>query len=384
MPDRIRVIYPNEAIFISPWPGTGYCFKDNNGNFNNNYSSGLNNNNLIKHVKGVTSFNYEQPVNREDIKQISLRSLVARPIINWPEIPINISYTFNSLFNEYNFGINLNSGEHICPISGFTSRDYNTYRDKKNLFLAICNEGQEVLYSTLPNNIFADNKELKVVGFGNCFVTSYQTTAAVGQIPSASITLLAENITYDISGSGISIPAIDTKSGTRYSGIYCNIPPASFETEILLPQNIDISFTSGANIVDLGINLSRCFIQGYNINFNIPREVLGTLGYRLPVDRRVIYPALATINFTAIINDFQSGSFEDLIKKDINYNFVIKLQSGCYTNKTDIIRYDILNAKFNSISYDSSIGANKLATFKFDVEMNPDSKTMGLFISGRV
>ena len=138
-------------------------------------------------------------------------------------------------------------------------------------------------------------------------------------------------------------------------------------------------------------------IQSYEIQIDLNREPLNNLGYRFPVGNQPTSPVFATLNINGIVDDATSGSLVDLIELNSGYDFTIKVDPTSCTGSTaapinagaipiergdEALRYSFVGAKLDSFNSDTSIGSNKTFGASFSVEIDPDDRTNGFFISG--
>lgn len=451
-----RVIYPNLGLFAGPSPATGYNFISLDSGINNNWSSG-NNYNLLQQIDRVTEVSYGINIDRNELKQLGTLSLVARPIIRPPTIDLSFNYYINGIKNEARLGFDVNYGQwhsghsgdaffdnRVCPISGMYNRDLErisgrnpfwlyTYKDTRNFHVAVAPEGTELRESYISGlsgklvtyrSFDPLSDTYQVYSFGNCYLQSYRTNAALFSIPQASVSYICENMNFALSGTGITTPAVNVKTNEVIDkNIKFCIPRTIFEgsPSVILPGNITISFTnynytentffidnsgkyfidnidqffilnnssivSGNDFPDLGIDIRDMKLTSYSLDINLPRQPLESLGYKKALDRPINFPVFANLNFDGIVGDLNSGSFLDLINRDSNYNITLKLKNPDhgpfpYTTGWPAVQYDLINAKLNSISSRDTIGQNKTANFSFSVELDPSNTSKGLFISG--
>ena len=121
------------------------------------------------------------------------------------------------------------------------------------------------------------------------------------------------------------------------------------------------------------------------------------MGYRFPVDNRPDDSILANLSIQGIVESGNSGSLVDLIEINSGYDFTIKVNPTRCSGSTaapinagaipiergdEALRYSVVGAKLENFGYNSSIGENKVFDASFSVEINPDDRTNGLFISG--
>src|SRR5690606_9985405 len=88
-------------------------------------------------------------------------------------------------------------------------------QDEKNYFLAVAPEGQD-FYN------FSDSSH--VIGIGNGFISSYSAEAAVGGIPTASVTVEALNVKFDAESTGQYIPAVKPVDGSAITDWTYSLP----------------------------------------------------------------------------------------------------------------------------------------------------------------
>lgn len=432
---RIRNIYQVENVFTGPSPGSGMHFLNVSGVFNNQVSD-LNgqNFNLIKPLARIQSVSYEISRENFDILQLGQRGIKHRLPINSPTINLNFDYIQFGVINELRCGLYANYSQNYVPFSGepyfsgfsqslikgFVTRSLQRsnndlmypydYRDKRNIFVAIGREGNDLNRQTgVYQEIDVNASGYSVYGFGNCYLSSYKCQASVSDFPKASISYVCENMVFYLSGSGAEIPALQPINALPYSGIKFAIP-SSFQgtgsLSTLRPGDITFSITSlpqitgdtavyrggtgisrsaYSDVFNLGVDVSDYKIQNYSIDLTLPREPLNSLGYRLPIDRKVKFPVFANLNLSAVIGEGQSGSFIDNLNKNDDYNITIKLRNP--SNKgippgQVAIQYDLLRAKLGSLSFESNIGSNKTVNLSFITELDVDDLTKGLFVSG--
>jgi hypothetical protein len=436
---RNRNNYAVQGMFIGPAPGSGFHFIDYSGVLNNDTTGNIyKNHNLLMKIDRLTAFDYDFIVERRDIKSLGTRSLLARPIINSPYAILNFEYMLNGLKNDARLGLDVNfnqfqypySGQpfhsgKVCPISGLHERRLllqvtgdpwwpYVYKDSRNIFIAVSPEGTDLRGAEMNEdfvtpdtlqNIDRNSPGYQVISFGNCYLTSYSTEAAINDIPKSRVSYICDNAAFFTSGSGCQTPAVNTRTREALAGKKFTIPNGFDEggPSVLQPGDIRLDIKeTGTNLDprDLGLNMTDAKIDKYSISFNLNRDPLRSVGYELPLDRRMTFPVMAEVSFTMTVGDANSGSLIDLANYDRGHNITIKLHNpqcnAPYSlNQIDprnpgptaisgaiAIQYEVLDAKFKNITYSDSIGANKRATLDFEAEIDPDNFNHGLFISG--
>lgn len=440
-----RIPYFSQAVFVGPSPASGYHFISYTGELNDQYYNLGRNHNLLKQINRVQNISFSIEANREEVRQLGSRGSVERPAISPPQITLGFEYLLNGLANDARIGMNVNYGKFYYPysgqpfypnnwtidlLSGFISRTFvqpaeDPYwpypmRDNRNIFLVREREGLEVLKlgehrfdkPDLTRGVEPEATGFQVLAFGNCYLDNYETSASVGSFPLARVNFSCENISFYTSGSGCFTPAIDTTTRKPLNNLHFNIPEMREEggPAILHPGDIllDISPSGFSSLSGLGISFNNIFINSYNIQFDLKRDLLSSLGHKCYLDREVTFPIIANLKFGMTVGDTTSGHFLDILHQDSGYNITIKLRNPLKCSRFNVyvgtdpaivdqaprhagpafaegdigIRYDFRGAKFESISFDSSIGSNKQANLGFSIELNPDDLSRGLFVSG--
>jgi len=360
-----------------------------------------------------------------DLKALGKLGNLSREFQDKPTVNLNFDYVPMGVMNEAKMGFYVNypkiqsNPESIFPdndavflFEGFNTRELTrenvaigypfAYRDCRNIFLAIStNEGHD-----FNKTGFVPYDEMNVVGFGNCYIESFKARAAVGDFPLNSVSYVCDNIGYYASGSGISIPAINTKTYEQYSGTYCSISnnmPAE-TVSVLLPGDIQLDIKSwnkatgihafygtgynatveNSQVDNLGIDFENISIEGYDIGINFTRVPLKSLTHRLPLDRKIGWPAYASLAFDITENKYLSGSLQSLVNRDEEYFVSVKMHNPkCESIFQGIgVQYNFKRAKFTSVTHQESVGAFSRASLSFMVEVDPNDISKGLMISG--
>tara|TARA_R110002020_G_scaffold50180_1_gene142038 strand:+ start:1047 stop:2465 length:1419 start_codon:yes stop_codon:yes gene_type:complete len=428
------VIYNCQALFLGPAPESGYNFFNYEGGAPvNDDSSLVTKINRLKSIDRVQSVSYSINVPRTDLAELNQRGLQDRPIISHPTVDINFNYLLCGTKNEARLGLDVNyplfnypfsgesyytNNEQVSLLSGFfetdtkrtlkrTWQDYpvNQYKDCRNIYVVVNQSGQDIDSAYFKENFNAPDTyqsidpnapDYHVIGFGNCYLNSYSTTAQIGNFPSASVSYTAYNTSFTMSGSGFNAPGIETKSGTVSPDNKTVIPRDLSKEGYAALQPGDITITTDS-FSGLGVDFDKMHIQGYEISIDLNRQPLNNLGYKFPVDYRATSTIYANLSLDALIESGNSGSLVDLISINSGYDFTVKVDpKGCeksilapinagtipINQQDEALRYTFKNAKLNDFEYSASIGPNKTFTASFNVEINPDDQTNGFFISG--
>ena len=426
---RNRVTYQTQALYTGPAPSTGLHFMDSYGSFSNDIAKMATGspelNNLVQQINRVNTFSFEFESQRTNIQKLGRQALVDQPTIEPPSINLSFTWMQSNLRNEARLGFKTNFPKFYDPFSGqpFYTNNFSVnllegfsnevrshhaktapinidleypkkYQDQRNLFLNVMPEGVDAK-DTPPTD--AANTFI----FTDCFVTSYQAAASLGQIPTVNVSYTAENIQYQLGGSGI-VPCLDPKTREPKNDIAFLLPKFTGENmpTVLAPGDISLEILSTGygsstdDIKDLGIKFSDHKVQSYNLRMDFEREPMRSLGYKGIIDRPINFPIFATLSFETIVGELETGSLINLQNKDHSYDIAIKMKDSRF-NCTDLavkpeesvaIRYDLKQAKFQGISWEESISSPFKATLNYSCEVNPEDAAhgKGVFFSGVV
>jgi hypothetical protein len=284
-----------------------------------------------------------------------------------------------------------------------------TYRDKHNFFLHVSSdknsdEKSVLAYTETSGSILEDSMTAhpnsptnECLSFGDCQLGSYSIQASIGGLPMASLTYIGSSIQVQNASSGENIPALSPKDGRDITGAF--IIPKSFENEgvsVLRPGDMTIDVEAS----DIGMNTTGLALQSFKFEIDLKRDSLVSLGYQLPIDRPINYPIVAKGSFSVVVGDVETGKLSSFmhIDKVINVsvnmntddcdNWAKQLKTGEFyqgvvplKNHTSV-NYSFLGARVENISFNSSIGSERLAQVAFSSELNPEDLTNGFFVSG--
>lgn len=367
-------------------------YNDSNGIFTGNWNSTI-----------VGSF--ENVTNIDTSYQTSLAYIQANKneITGWGEEDvyydlINNEFITNAL--EYN--------EYDC----ITTDPYwpLTTKDKRNIFISISEnkENQNLnLYEDFSNADdqsyiarSADKKSQtnRTIGFGNCYLASYNQNASVGSFITAEVNYIGENMLFQMSGSGVNTPYVNPKTYETNTGIKFNIPSeldSKNPIAALQPGDINMNINSSG----YGLNLNDVKIQGYEFGFEFNRENMDAIGYKLPIDREINLPLIINLSVDMVVGDQQYDDLASLIREDADYNVSISCKNSCIYDPSftwteqnqsskfekrfeNAFNYQFFNCKFDGISYANQIGGKKTAKLNFTAEVDTENYNRGMQASG--
>ena len=361
---------------------------------------------ILKRINRIQSFNYDIATNREDVSAIGRSQNISRPAIEPPEVNIDFSYILDGVNNENRMGLSVhndyslydhNIPAHLPLVSGYYDHSRNS--DRRNVYLIVdkANNDTHGSYTGYPNYVLntdnistlADPKAsgYGVLAFQNCYLTSYSVDVSVGSLPEASVSMIADNVNFYASGSGIKVPSINAADGTVEYGTDDIVIPKHFrEDDVNLstslvsfqPGNITASITKET---DQGILFHTDVIEACNVKLNLNRDNVSYIGNKVYSDRPVVPPSTVGMDLSFTVKETLSGSFLDDLKRDEDYNVRVSFKTK---EGKEGLGYTLAYAKIQDVSYSSQIGSNKTARLSLVSDVDIDSIKRGLFISGQL
>ena len=176
---RNRVIYQSEGVYVSQ---------------NVNSSGVLTGDYDACALYGVQNASYSISIARQDVNQFGELASVDRIITETPTASLDTSYYISNFGNEHKLGFHIWADPSNVPaapvscISGIINSEAND--GVKNYYILTTKEGSDLINNT------ESGKYESIIGIGNASITSYSTEAAVGGIPTASISAEGQNMNF--------------------------------------------------------------------------------------------------------------------------------------------------------------------------------------------
>jgi hypothetical protein len=342
---RNRVIYQSKALFIAPnatgvqlWASGAATAADAKSQPELGSAaaglSGYNGTGLLYKLDRVQNCNFNFTINRQDVNEFGKLARIGTIVNEPPTVTLDYSYYITDGLNERLMGFNFGgttTGTAGAPawdtamvsgagaISGFLSESQG-----QNYYILTVDEGEDVVGASVGATGSTDS----VISIGNGFVTNYQFTASVGDVPTASVTVEGFNIKSDVGNStpGVgysgSSPAIyngsATTPATRITGYnkYYKIDAAKIGTTAgtgaatvtaLRPGDIVLTVPSASaagedTFVDVeNIGTSAINIQSFGFSVPLARTTLSRLGALFGYNRVVNVPLNMDLTINALV-----------------------------------------------------------------------------------
>ena len=197
------------------------------------------------------------------------------------------------------------------------------------------------------------------------------------------------------SGTNFASPAINQENGQPLVGAKGTIvalpnptqtpggAPADSSNAIinaLRPGDITLDFSnvSGETMAQLNGDGAN-HVQSVSLSLPLSRTPIQRLGSKFPFARSVDFPVNVSLSASAILNDTEHNNLADVLESGAQ-TITISMKDS---NGKTAIRYHLKEAKLDSESFSSSIGANKSVDLTFSAQVGgPEDQTAGLFMSG--
>ena len=368
---RNRVIYQSEALYVS---------------------SGANSTTSGQHFQldRVQSANYNFNIARQDINQFGELARIDSIVLESPTVSLDFSYYLVDGANEAALGFYVPTGSSQTQ-SQFPSGQLGT-GDGQNFYIVTTTEGSDLNAETGTSALSGKS----VIGIGNAYLTDYTVDLSVGNIPTVSVSMEGVNMNAFTLGSGNSgsnsNASINQESGTRSNLPVVLANPNSYTgssiTSALRPGDVTVSFGSfsgqtGAGGFTILGGTSGLHIQSASLSLPLGRTPIERLGSKFAYARTVDFPVNSTLTINGIQNDLGTGTLTDLLDNNPKSDIIITINKPGQTPAVPAVRYTVKRAQLDSVSYSSSIGANKTVDLTFSTQIGGvNDITNGIQMSG--
>ena len=416
MANRARVIYQSEALYAGTVDATGYhFFTGDNAGDGVAEDSGSVTKTGIQQLHRVQSANYSFSINRQDVNQFGQLARIDSVSIEPPTVSLDFSYYLTNGFNEKTLGFEIggvNSGQSLTQELLLGKTDDAETANGKNFFIQTTDEGTDAV-----NN--SGDATKSTIALGNGFVSNYSIEAAVGSMPTASVTVDGLNLRSYTGVEGLDNPAIDTRYGypltgtNKFSlpmavsgkdnrgddGAFDGSPSdeASGDAGIACLRPGDISMSLGLNgragafellpskePANDYENSGSAHVQSFSVDVPISRSVINRLGNPYGYARVTDFPVNISVSVNALVSELKAGNVADLLFNEESHDLTFTMREPNQTGTGDIaLQYIIKGARLEGESFSSSIGDNKSVDLTFTAQVGgPNDDKNGLFISG--
>jgi|694.fasta_scaffold06635_7 hypothetical protein len=352
-----RVIYAGNTVLISDSPAAS----QQTGNFS------------VKLLDRIQSTSVTISTEIKKSKQIGYDTFALNNYLTSPQVSAEINYILQDNSNDLILGLNANGN--------FLYSNQNQTGIDKNLFFLfdVSQEGRDL-------NSLSNYTGIQVLGLGNAQISNYSTRASVGELPTSTVSFVANNVVFQNYDNSKYIPSVNPSGqNTNYnykiwSGVFNKSNYISDYTgNLTFPRPGDIELVMQQPTDNCGGIKFLSYtgkIQNYEINIPFDRKDLIGFGSDYPYSRKLISPAVGTLSMNVIFDGFNTGNYSGLLFSNAAYDFNIYLKD---CNGNIKIAYDIDDVKLVNQNISTEIGSS----FIFDGDFEfPIGQSYGFAISG--
>lgn len=375
---RTRVISQSKAVYLTP---TGWTEGDAD-----HWTI------EADQLQGVDTFSYEIDLagSRQDVREFGQLARIGTVRMSEINPTLSFGYYLSSGANEKHLGFNESDTNASQCISAFLSEDVD--KKENNIFVAVVDEGDDAIG-------FTDNSPSDVIGFGNCFLSSYSVNLSVGEIPRADIEMQASNVVfYSDARSGLISPSLKLDGTRAESNVAANInlPNATVcgdldgGLKVLKPHDITLAFanndgvTSSTNDDGIGgqaFTTALSAVQSVSIDVPLAREVIESIGTQLAYAKPLQFPIDVTMNMSALVTEFGEGALEYALTGtagDRTTDISVAMNAG----GVEQMKFTLKGAVLDSQSFSQGLDDNETVDLTFSAQIGGASTSdQGLFMT---
>jgi len=379
MATRTRVISQNKAVYVTPtgWdeysehqagdPVTGNSYID------------------AHHLHRVDTFSFEMDLAgaRQDVREFGQLARIGTVNLTEVNPTLSFGYFLGNGENELALGFQKSTSSvtgQMC--SGQLKED--PILKERNIFLLTVEEGEDAFSLSNDAEMVAAEDKHDVVGFGNCFISSYSANFSVGEIPRADVEMQASNVVfYTGINSGLINPSLNLEGERTHTGAV-QLPAPSTGTSVplvLRPQDVTVTFNdAGDGTSEIGgPSFSALPIQSASIELPLAREVIEALGNELAYAKLLEFPIDVTMSISSLTRDFASGALEYALTGTAENNktdITLEVKEG----GTNQVTYVLQGAVLDNQSFSQGLDDNETVDLTFSAQIGGASTTdQGLF-----
>jgi hypothetical protein len=494
---RNRIIYQSEALYVSP-ASTGYHLQSGQGQVNEMYGagqwkynlnlsqdsafqtgslrwSGINDpatgagvsgpvasgpcgpsgsryRSLVEPLNRVQSINFDFNINRQDINEFGKLSRLDSIVTESPTVSLNFDYYLTDGENERKLGFNIPTSDWEggfrpasagywtgdLAVSGYSALS-GLIEDTvgNNYFILVGRESRDLADDPITKYI-SSSIDYEVISIGNGFISDYNINAAVGAIPTASLSVEGFNIKTDktasgtyfpfeggpgdapvnsplVSGNGLNfpvIPAVDQVNGqtgiagvdsadyifNESNGVWKNVPrflrfsvpmyeTGTAQMAALRPGDITFSMSNSGDyqgFTDMDGD-GQAHLQSMAISVPLTRTVLQRLGNTFGYARVINLPMNIDISLSSVVSELNKNNLFESLTSPQKHTFTLTLHEAASTGAKGPVAmvFEVKNARLESETFSSAIGDNETVDITFSTQVGGSNDTdNGLFMNG--
>lgn len=287
---RTRVISNSQALYVGPSPA-------------NSAHTGK-----VKQLTRVQSISHSWSLPWEDVRQFGNRAPIDRILLETPIVNIDFTYLLTDGRNEKFLGFNIDG------VDSCLKNILDKTEDEKNYFQLTVPQGSDA-----SGNTFTANH--RVYSYGNGYISNYSVSGSVGEMPTATVSVEALNISYDSGSADNNIPAIDPSTGADNTTIKYTLPTAvtneAGQITGLRPGDIsfDLAGLDGLAPGAIWNGEGAAHIQSFELQIPLSRTPQQRLNSRFAFSREIDPLIPVTLTITANKSEVGYGKLSDIIRQ---------------------------------------------------------------------
>ena len=376
MASRTRVISQNKAVYVTP---TGW---DVTGTGADVTHQTLDAHQL--HRVDTLSFDMDLAGARQDVREFGQLARIGTVSLTEINPTLSLGYFLVDGENELALGFT-SSKTGVGNFEGQMASGMlveDPILSERNVWVLTAKEGEDAFNS----NVYEDQAQNHdVIGFGNCFISSYSASFGVGEIPRADVELQASNIVFWTgTHSGLYSPSLDLQGERTFTGLTQLPAPdtGDMSSLVLRPQDVSVTF-SNDDLIAEGIggatSLTNLPVQSASVELPLAREVIESLGTELAYAKLLEFPIDVTLSVSALMREFGAGALEYALTGtagDLKTNITLDVSNGAKS----MVKYDLKNAVLDNQSFSQGLDDNETVDLTFSAQIGGASTTdQGLF-----
>lgn len=345
--------YGQFAVFVSPNNGTGVATDQNQ---------------LASQVFNVTNVDFDWDGTEEPITVMGNSDPIGRSRLDPIEVNGSISYYYN-VSGDFLFGPYVSNN--LWPYFRFVLTGNN-----KNIYLLQSSQGTSVNSQSAA--------DIKAVGLGNSYISTYTFEASVGDRPTATIDFQSLNLRGYQNLTNQIIPAIDPDTGLSFSGAPYQIsiatPSGNNFGEILNPGDIVVNLRSDSTLSQSITGICPQSIS-WSVDFN--REAVQCLGSKRGKGFSIQPPVEMTVTLEINSNDLKTFNLADYYcNKTTTSMDVVIYNPSCVGTGTRKLTFRFSGYSLNGESYSTSVDGPQTVTMTWTGPLGSQGTLNGLAWTG--
>ena len=368
---RNRVIYQSEALFVAT------------GNIATNAAHTAGD---IAQLHRIQTANYGFSVSRQNINQFGNLARIDSIIMEAPTVNLDFTYYLHDGTNERLLGFATGATLSASPsfISGLIDTANVGTLSGRNFHIFTAPEGVDANGLT-TGSANMTGTTASTISIGNGFVTNYSVEAAVGAIPTVSVSVEGLNINVCEGRTGLN-PALAIETSLTGTNSFSLPAPVtgSVQVSALRPGDITLTLQEGI-LTDLPTSIDNAsntaaHIQSFSIEIPIGRSTLQRLGNNFGYAKVIDFPVEVTVNVSATVADLKSaGDLSSIITSDADKTLTFQFKDSTGGSK---MVYQVKGCKIVSENFSTSIGDNKSVDLVFTTQIGGiGDTTNGVFVA---